>query len=468
MDLTTGPVTRVLVLFSIPVLLSSMLQSLSGSINAIWVGRYLGEAALTATANANLILFFLLGVVFGVGMAATILVGQSVGARNIDRAKRVIGTTATFFVVASLIIAGLGYAFTPEILRLMDTPPSAQPLAEDYLRIIFLAVPPFYFQTLVMMVLRGSGDSRTPLIFTALTAALDAGLNPFLIAGIGPFPALGIAGAAIATLISVWVSLAAMLVWIYARRFQLRLTGPELAYLRPDPVLLRATVTKGSAMGLQMIVISGSAIVMMGLVNGYGVTTAAAYGVTAQLWAYVQMPAMAIGAAVSSMAAQNVGAGKWDRIERIARSGVMVNVAMTGLLAVALLLLDPYALRLFLPGGGEAVTIAKHINDIVVWTFIPFGATIVLFGVVRATGAVTPPLIVLFVSMVVVRIPFAEAMMPYWGADAIWWSFALGSLVSVTLTVSYYRWGGWRNARMTPPGRAVHAPDAGMASPAAD
>jgi Na+-driven multidrug efflux pump len=207
---------------------------------------------------------------------------------------------------------------------------------------------------------------------------------------------------------------------------------------------------------------------MMGLVNGYGVTTAAAYGVTAQLWAYVQMPAMAIGAAVSSMAAQNVGAGKWDRIERIARSGVMVNVGMTGLLAVALLLLDPYALRLFLPGGGEAVTIAKHINDIVVWTFIPFGATIVLFGVVRATGAVMPPLVILFLSMVVVRIPFAEALMPAWGADAIWWSFALGSLVSVTLTVSYYRWGGWRRARMAPAGRAVHAPDAGMATPAAD
>src|SRR6478609_4757094 len=159
-DLTSGPITSTLLLFALPVLGSNVLQSLNGSINAVWVGRFLGESALTATSNANLVLFLILGTVFGIGMAATILVAQWVDA----------------------------------ILNTLGTPPDALPLARSYLRIIFVAVPMMNLLSFVMTVLRGAGDSRTPFFFMALAVVLDIVLNPLLIRGIGPFPALGVAG----------------------------------------------------------------------------------------------------------------------------------------------------------------------------------------------------------------------------------------------------------------------------------
>jgi putative MATE family efflux protein len=302
-----------------------------------------------------------------------------------------------------------------------------------------------------------------------LSVAIDVALNPLLILGAGPLPALGIAGSATATLVGQSISLAVLLVLLYRRRHPLLPRLDELGHFRPQPAILRAIVGKGVPMGLQMVVISLAALVMMGLVNGYGVRTAAAYGVAAQLWTYIQMPALAIGAAVSSMAAQNVGAGRWDRVGRITRAGVLFNFALTGGLVTILYLADRVALGLFLPSDSGAIEIAAHINLVAGWSFVLFGITIVLFGVVRATGAVTPPLVILFVSMLVVRVPFAYALQGALGADAIWWSFPLGSAVSTTLAVLYYRFGGWRRSRMAPEVPATgEAADTGVSVPAMD
>lgn len=471
--LTTGPIGRTLLTFSLPVLGSNILQSLNASINTVWVGRFLGESALTATSNANIILFFLLGVVFGISMANTIMIGQAVGARNIQEARRIVGTSTTFFVLLSVLAAGLGFIFTPAILAAMQTPADAVPLAEVYLRIIFVALPFMYFYNFVMMTLRGAGDSRTPFYFMLLSAVLDVALNPVLIFGVGPLPPLGIAGSALATLIAQLTSLAAMIALLYRRRHFLLLHRGELALLRPDPAVLRALVGKGLPMGLQMVVISSSAIVMMSLVNAYGSQTTAAYGVASQLWTYVQMPALAVGASVSSMVAQNVGAGLWHRVTRITRVGLLFNLAMTGALVGLIYLFNRHSLGLFLGTDGTAIAIAQHINIVVLWSFILFGFTIVVFGTVRATGAVVAPLAILFVSMWVIRFPFAWQLSPRLGADAIWWSFPLGSIVSVLMAAAYYRFGNWRRSQILPaaphPGEAVgQAPDTSMGTPCED
>ena len=155
-DLTGGPIARTLLLFALPVLGSNVLQSLNGSINAVWVGRFLGESALTATSNANLVLFLLLGTVFGIGMAATILVAQSVGARDMHEARRIVGTSAGFFFAVSAVFASCGWIWVDAILNLLGTPPDALPLAHAYLRIIFVAVPAMNLLTFVMTILRGA------------------------------------------------------------------------------------------------------------------------------------------------------------------------------------------------------------------------------------------------------------------------------------------------------------------------
>jgi putative MATE family efflux protein len=452
--LTEGPIAKTLILFSLPILGSSILQSLNASINAIWIGRLIGANALSAAANANSIMFFLMSVGFGLGMAATILVGQGLGARNILQVKRTIGTTLVFFVVLSLVIGTGGFIGAPKLLAAMRTPPEVLGLATAYLRVVFVSLPAIYLYTFVMMALRGAGDARTPFIFLTISAVLDVGFNPILILGVGPIPAMGIAGSALATLISQWIGLVAMVIWLYRSRNPLCLRRDELRFLHLDPQILRALVAKGLPMGLQMIVMSSSMLMMISLVNRYGTMTIAAYGACFQLWSYIQMPAMAVGMAVSSMAAQNVGAGRWDRVGRTAAIGVLYNILLTGALVLIVTAIDRGAFALFLGNDSPAVDIARHIHFIASWSFVLFGVAFVLSSVVRATGAVIPPLIFLFIAMWLVRLPFAWGLSPSWGADAIWWSFPIGSGTSMLLLLAYYRFGGWRKARMLENGPA--------------
>ena len=198
-SLTEGSIPRALVVFALPILFGNVLQSINGSVNAIWVGKFLGEAALAAVGNSNVVMFLLFGVIFGFSMASTVLVAQCVGAKNIAEAKRVVGTSAVFFLAVSLTLSALGFALARGLLAWMQTPADVMPLALAYMRIIFLALPFMSGMFFLMAALRGAGDSRTPFIYLVVSVILDICLNPLLIFGWGPIPRLGIAGSATAT-----------------------------------------------------------------------------------------------------------------------------------------------------------------------------------------------------------------------------------------------------------------------------
>jgi putative MATE family efflux protein len=443
-DLTEGPVLRTLLMFSVPMLLSNVLQSLSGTVNSIWVGRLIGEDALAATANANIIMFLVAGAAFGFGMAGTVKIGQRYGARDIDGARRTFGTAVGFSALLMMAIALIGWLGAPALLTALETPGNAYGLALTYLRLMFVSMPFMMISVILTMGLRGTGDARTPLIFMAVTVLIDIVLNPVLIAGYGPFPAMGIAGSAVATIVAGLVSFAAMVIYIYAKDLPLRLRGPELGYLTPRGDELRYIVTKGVPMGAQMLVMSAAGIIVVGLVNREGLLITAAYAAAMQLFTYIQMPAMAIGGAVSAMAAQYIGAKKWDRLDHITRAGVLINFAMTGLLTALLLLFDRPALVLFLGPESEAVPLARHIQLLAVWSFILFGVTMVFTATMRAGGAVWVPLLIIAVALYPVRLGFYYMTYGWLGADAIWWSFTVGSIAGLALAWAFYRYSGWR------------------------
>ena len=448
--LTEGSIPVGLFRFSLPILFANILQSLNGSVNSIWVGRYLGEAALTATSNANTVMFLLIGAAFGVALAATILIGQYVGASNLRETKRVVGTSATFFAAISVAMAVAGLLLCRPLLLAMQTPPESLELAVAYMRVIFLALPFLYMYAFVMAVLRGAGDSKTPFFFMLLSVGIDIALNPVFIFGWGPIPRLGIAGSALATFVAQAVSLTALIRHLYRRKHMLCLHRDELAYLKVDWTVVGTLVRKGIPMSAQMLVMSLSAVLMITLVNRFGTDTTAAFGAAMQIWNYIQMPAFAVGMGVSAMTAQNVGAGKWERVTRIAGIGVLYSVLLTGSIALLIELLDTQIFGLFLPAGSAALHIGSHLNRIVTGSFIFFGISVALFGVVRATGAVMMPLIVLTVSLLLVRFPLAALFLDSYHADAIWWSFPISSALAALLAGLYYKFGGWRSAHMTP------------------
>jgi len=340
-SLTEGSIPRALLSFSLPILFGNVLQSINGSVNSVWVGKFLGAASLAAVGNSNVVMFLLFGLMFGFSMASTIMVAQCVGARNIAEAKRVVGTSAVFFLGLSLAMSLTGFALAQSLVDWLRTPPDALPLALTYMRVIFLALPFMGGLFFLMAVLRGAGDSRTPFVYLFMSVVLDIALNPLLIFGWGPVPRLGIAGSAIATLIAQALSFFALVAHLYRTGHFLCIRSDELSLFNLDWRLVRILVAKGIPMGLHLFVVSSSMIALTSLVNRFGSEETAAFNAAMQLWNYVQMPALAIGAAASSMAAQNVGAGKWDRVGKIATTGVTFNLLIGGSLIAIVYALNP-------------------------------------------------------------------------------------------------------------------------------
>jgi putative MATE family efflux protein len=443
-DLTQGPILRTLLAFSIPMLISSVLQTLNGSINAIWVGRLLGESALSATANANILMFMLIALVIGFGTATTVRVGQFFGARDIPAARANFGTGVGFCIILGLLTALVGWVFSGQILAALGTPAASAELALAYLQVVFITIPFGVVSMMVSMGMRGAGDSKTPLYAMILTAAVDVVANPVLIMGLGPLPALGIAGSALATAAANFAGLVYQLWRIYAQDLPLRLRGPELRYLIPQGDALRYIVAKGIPMGAQMLLVSSAGLVMIGLVNREGLNASAAYGASLQLWNYLQMPAFALSTAVSAMVAQSLGAGNHQRVGDVTRIGLVATLTMSAVLAVLIVLADHPLLALFLGHGSPALPIAEHIQMICTASYVIMCISMILSGTMRAYGAVIPPLIIMFLALYPARLGFYYLAYPSIGGEAVWWSYPAGSVVAAGLTVAYYRSGKWR------------------------
>ncbi|MEE9434992.1 MAG: MATE family efflux transporter [Sphingorhabdus sp.] len=454
-DLTTGPVARTLFLFALPALGVNILQSINGSVNSIWVGRILGEEALAATANAGMIMFVMFSSLFGFSMAVTILVGQAKGRGDIGQLRRIVGGSIGLFTVGGLLISLAGWVFTPWLLTVLSTPAEAYDLAITYLRVIFISMPPAFAMILLSSALRGVGDATTPLWTTVLYVLLDIILNPVFIIGLGPIPAMGIAGSALATLVAGVISTGFLLQRIYAGDLSIRLRGAEMAYLKPARAITKPLIALGFPMGLSMIIMALSGLIMVGLVNREGVQMAAAFGIMNQLWSYIMMPAVAVGIAVSAMVAQNIGAGKWDRVNRIAWSGMGVNLVMTVALLAAITLAANPILELFFASGSAAIPLSIHMNYWVGWTYIVMGVSMVAVSVVRANGAVIMPLVFLVISVIFVRLGVGFGLYRQYGADAIWWAFGVSAVASMVMAMAYFLHGGWR--KLKPMGMAEEA-----------
>ncbi|MCJ2188125.1 MATE family efflux transporter [Novosphingobium beihaiensis] len=445
-DLTQGPILKTLLLFSLPMLLSNVLQTLNGSINAIWVGRLIGESALAATANANVLMFLLYAAIFGFGMATTVRVGQHFGARDIDAARKTFGSGTGFCFALSLIIATAGWIFAPQMLDAMSTPDASKAEALAYLRVIYITIPFGGINMMVSMAMRGAGDSKTPMYAMMLTAGLDMVLNPLLIMGVGPLPQWGIAGSAAATAFANIAGMGYQIWRIYRQDLPMRLRGAELAYVLPRSEDLRYIVTKGLPMGAQMLLVSSAGLIMIGLVNREGLDTAAAFGASLQLWNYLQMPAFAVSTAVSAMVAQSLGAGDHTRVGQVTLVGMGANLAMSTAVAALIVGFDRPLLALFLGGDSPAIPIGEHIQLICTASFVIVSITMVLTGTMRAYGAVVSPLVIMAVGLFPGRLGFYWLARPLIDSEAVWWAYPVGSVLTVALTLGYYRFGKWRDA----------------------
>lgn len=442
--LIDGPITPTLARFALPLLVTNFLQIVTTTSAAIWVSHILGANALTAVVIANIFAQIMIGAANGLGAACGVAVGQSVGSGDLQSVKRVVGTSLSFVVGLSLLVAAAGVIFAPAIIGNMGTPEPARDLAITYLRWTCATLPSQFAFVVVLVMLRNTGDARTPFLFTFVWIILSLVLSPILLTGAFGAPKLGIAGLAVGNLLANALALTAMIVYVYVAHLPLALRGAELRLLVPERELLTTLVRRGVPTALETFIVHGAYFTLLAVVNAQGAVTAAAYSGAAQLWGYVQMPSNALSASMTAMAAINIGAGRWERVARITLRGTALSVACSATATLIILGLGETLLRLFIPEGGEVLAMARTINQNALWGWIFLSISMGVFAVVRANGEMLAPAITFGLTMWFLRIPFAIWMQPVLGVTAIWWSLPIGSITSAALSYAYYRWGGWR------------------------
>jgi putative MATE family efflux protein len=295
--------------------------------------------------------------------------------------------------------------------------------------------------------LRGAGDTRTPLYGAIVTLLLGVVLNPVLILGLGPFPVMGIAGAAIAATLANLLGTALMIAMVQMRVHVMRLERGEWHWLRPDRENAGYMIAKGIPMGAQMLAMSGAGLILIGLVNRQGLAASAAYGASLQIWNYLNMPAFAVGMAVSAMSAQCVGAGHYGRVAAITRVGLGVIVTLTAVLALVIIALAEPLLAMFLGEASQTIAIGSHILLICTWAFVIGSVVMLLNSEMRAYGEVMLPLIVMILAMYPGRIGFYFLARPWLGEEAVWWSYPAGAMFNIAFTWLAYARGSWRHTR---------------------
>jgi putative MATE family efflux protein len=431
------PLWRVFLVFLGPMVLSNVLQALSGTFNSVFVGQMMGTQALAAVAAVFPIVFFLISLVIGIGAGASVLIGQAWGARETHKVKAIAGTALALGLMLGLAIALLGGTFTEALLRLLHTPPSVLADATSYARVMMFAMPGLLVFILATQLMRGVGDTVTPLFALLISTATSAFLTPSFIQGWWGFPKLGVTSAATASIGSFVVALCFLGWYMRRKNHPLAPDAELLRSLRIDPKLLRLVVRIGLPTGMQVIVMSLAEIALLALVNSFGADATAAYGAVNQVVNYVQFPAISIAITSSILGAQAIGAGRVDRLGAITRTGLQMNLMLTGGLVVLGYLLSRHLIAIFIT-SAPVVEMAQSLLHIMLWSSVIYGCAAVLSGVMRASGAVLVPTAISVFCILAIELPSAYALAARYGLKGVWIAYPITFVSMLILQSAYY------------------------------
>lgn len=425
-------------IFLMPLIATNILQNLSGTINTIFVGQMMGVNAIAAVAVFFPILFFLMAFVIGLSAGATVLVGQAWGAQNIEKVRCVVGSTLFMTLIGGSIIALLGVVFAKHILLALGTDPDVMHLSLPYVQWMLAGSPLLFLYIIYTSILRGVGDSTTPLIVSGMTILIGLLITPVLIAGYFGFPKMGIIAPAIATIVGYFAVLVFLFVYLNKKDHPLKPNRLLLSHIRHHPELSKIVLRLGIPTGIQMVTTSVAGLVIVGLVNHYGSNATAAYGAVNQVLNYIQFPALSISIAASIFAAQAIGAGKSDLLAKVTRTALAMNILVTGSLVTLAYLFSKYLMALFIT-DPNVVALGQQLLFIVLWSILFFGASSIFASIMRASGTVTVPMIINIFAIIAIEVPCAYLFSQWWGLQGIWYAYALAFVCLCILQGLYYQ-----------------------------
>lgn len=436
-DFTKGKIARQIFNFSLPIIAGNLCMQFYQIVDSAIVGQFLGKQALAAVGASMPVAFAVIALVIGVGSGASVVISQYFGASMNDKVRLTSDTLHIVLLAMGVIIGLLGVFFSEDIFRLMGLPAEIIPLAADYLEVylggIFLL---FGFNTIAAM-LRGVGDSKTPLYFLIISAILNVGLDYLFIVVFGG----GVASAAWATVIAQGAAYFAAIAYINSRKdivFHI-----NLFRLKFDKKIFKQCIQYGLPTGIQQSFVAFGAVALMGIVAGYGTDVVAGYSAGIRIDALAVIPSMNFAMALTSFTGQNIGAGRIDRVKKgLKKTLLFSSISCIGITAI-IVLFGKNILHLFTP-DVVVVDFGEEYLVIVSMFYLLFSTMFIINGMLRGAGAVIFPMLSTLIALWGIRVPAAILLSDAIGPQGIWWSIPIGWAVGMSMSIVYYYRGKWR------------------------
>ncbi len=435
-DLTVGKESKLILQFATPMLLGNVFQQMYNIVDSIIIGQFIGKEALAAVGASFPLLFTLISLVIGFATGATILVAQYFGAKKLDEVKKTIDTLYIVLFVASVVISLFGWFFSEAIFRLIQLPEDVIPYASLYFKIYISGLVFFFGFNGTSAILRGLGDSKTPLYFMVVSTITNIILDYVFVA----YFHWGIAGVAYATIISQGGAFITAILYLNKYHHLVKLS---LLRINFDRKIFKQSLRIGLPSGFQQSIVAIGLLALVWIVNLFGTDVIAAYSIAMRIDSLAAMAAMNFAAALATFTGQNIGANKPERV----KAGLIATLKMTSLIAVSIsliaLLFSTNLMSLFTT-DENVIRIGAEYLVIVGAFYILFSVLFAYNGVMRGAGDTLVPMFITLIALWIIRIPAAYFLSQHFGEIGIWWATPIGWFIGMTLSILYYFTGRWK------------------------
>ncbi|HPX03206.1 MAG TPA: MATE family efflux transporter [Synergistaceae bacterium] len=443
-SLTEGNITTQLILFAIPYMSANLLQALYGAVDTVVVGHFTNAAGLSAAAIGSQFMFLINGIIIGLSMGGTILIARYFGARSDKDIKETIGTMFTLFAIVSIILTLVMFAFVKPLVSIIQTPPEAVSQTEGYIFISSAGISFMFAYNALSAMLRGFGDSKSPLIFVAIASVCNV-IGDLIFVAVFK---MGAPGAALATILSQGLSAVLAVIYLKKQNFHFDF---KLSSFRIKAEKLKNLLYIGLPVSVQMSMTTVSFMFIMATVSIMGgVVASAAIGITSKINGFVMLPPVAFSAAISAMVSQNMGANRPKRAVRCLYTGIIVTLVF-GVISFSLLQFYPaHVIEIFTPESELIYATSQYLKsfsiDCILVCFV-----FCLNGFFNGCGHTRFSMVNNLMAAFLLRVPATWFISKMPGADLFSVGFAtpLSSLLSITVGIIYLRSGKWRKLKLS-------------------
>ena len=438
-DMTTGSIWKRMVSFAVPVFLGNLCQQLYNAVDSVIVGKFVGKQALAAVASRGNLIFMMTGFFMGLFIGAGIVIAQYFGARNYEKVRSAVHTDIAFALCCGVLLTLLGVFFTPTILTWMRTPADVLSTSILYFRLYFLGSLATILYNAGMGILQAVGDSRSPLYYLVISSVVNVALDLLFVGAMD----MGVAGAAVATVISQVVSAVLCIIKLTRSDGPYRLEIKRIGF---DLPLLKKITSQGVPSGVQNSIIAIANVVVQSNINTFGSDAMAGCGSYSKVEGFVFLPITAFAMALTTFIGQNLGAGQFDRAKQGARIGILCSMAMAELIGVALFFLAPYAMRLFNDDPAVvAIGVRQSHIEALFFCFLAFAHGV--SAVLRGAGRAQVPMYTMLGCWCILRVSYITLALKVWPDIAtIFWAYPITWSVSCVVFLIYYLKADWVHA----------------------